>query len=60
MTPATWIMDGDLGTYDVLTPRLRTADTICWLDFALWRCAWRSLRRGRERADYWQWVLLYR
>jgi adenylate kinase family enzyme len=55
-----WIMDGDLGPYDVLAPRLRSADTIFLLDFSLWRCAWRSLRRGRERADYWKWVLSYR
>jgi adenylate kinase family enzyme len=55
-----WIMDGDLGPYDVLGPRLRRADTIIVLDFALWRCAWRSFRRGRERADYWKWVLRYR
>lgn len=60
MAAAGWIMDGDLGPYDVLAPRLRTADTIFLLDFPLWRCAWRSLRRGRERADYWKWVLLYR
>jgi hypothetical protein len=30
------------------------------MDFPLWRCVWRSLRRGRERADYWKWVLSYR
>jgi hypothetical protein len=28
VTAATWIMDGDLGPYDVLAPRLATADTI--------------------------------
>ena len=57
---STWIMDGDLGPHDVLGPRLRKADTIFLLDFSLWRCAWRSLRRGRERADYWRWVFSYR
>jgi adenylate kinase family enzyme len=60
MATASWIMDGDLGPYDVLAPRLRIADTIFLLDFPLWRCAWRSLLRGRERVDYWKWVLLYR
>jgi hypothetical protein len=55
-----WIMDGDLGPYDELAPRLRAADTIFILDFPLWRCAWRSLRRGRERADYWRWLITYR
>lgn len=60
MATATWIMDGDLGPFDVLSPRLGAADTIFLLNFALWRCAWRSLRRGRERSDYWKWVLSYR
>lgn len=55
-----WILDGDLGTYDVLTPRLEAADTVIVLDYSLIRCAWRSLRRSRERLDYWAWVLRYR
>jgi hypothetical protein len=28
--------------------RLRAADTVVVLDFLLWRCAWRALRRSRE------------
>ena len=55
-----WILDGDLGPYDVLAPRLQAADTIVVLDFPLWRCVWQSLRRGRERRDYWTWVVTYR
>lgn len=55
-----WIMDGDLGPYDVLTLRLRRADTIFLLDLPVWLCVWRSLLRGRERADYWKWVFGYR
>ena len=55
-----WIMDGDLGPHDVLAPRLERADTIFLLDFPVWRCIWRSIRRGRERSDYWKWVLIYR
>lgn len=55
-----WIMDGDLGPYDVLDVRLRAADTIVFLDFSPARCAWRSIRRSRERADFWRWVLAYR
>src|SRR3984957_12488734 len=55
-----WIMDGDLGPYDVVEVRLRAADTIIFLDFSLARCAWRALRRSRERADFWWWVLQYR
>ena len=29
----TWVLDGDLGQYDVVEPRLRAADTIIVLDF---------------------------
>jgi adenylate kinase family enzyme len=55
-----WIMDGDLGHYDVLDIRLRAADTIVFLDFSPARCAWRAIRRSRERADFWRWLLTYR
>lgn len=55
-----WIMDGDLGPYDDLAPRLRRADTVVVLDMALWLCAWRALHRGRERRDFWRWVLRWR
>jgi hypothetical protein len=30
------------------------------LDFAFWRCAWRTIRRGREQGGYWRWVWRYR
>ena len=56
----TWIMDGDLGPYDVLDVRLEAADTVVVLDLSLLRCAWRALRRSRERADFWRWLLTYR
>jgi adenylate kinase family enzyme len=55
-----WIMDGDLGSSDVVETRLRAADTVIFLDFPLTRCAWRAIRRSRERADFWWWVLAYR
>ena len=56
-----WILDGDLGPYDTaLEVRLRAADTIIVLDFPFLRCAWRTLRRGREQAEYWRWVWAYR
>ena len=56
-----WIIDGDLGPYDAgLGSRLAAADTIIVLDFGFARCAWRTLRRGRERAAYWRWVWSYR
>lgn len=55
-----WIMDGDLGPYDVVDVRLRAADTIIFLDFSLVRCAWRAIRRSPERADFWRWLVAYR
>ena len=56
-----WIIDGDLGPYDAgLSSRLAAADTIILLDFGFLRCAWRTLRRGREKAEYWYWVWSYR
>jgi len=56
-----WIIDGDLGPYDAgLASRLAAADTIIVLDFGFARCAWRTLRRGRERTEYWRWVWSYR
>jgi len=54
-----WIMDGDLGPYDAVEVRLRAADTILFLDFSLVRCAWRAIRRSREGADFWRWLLSY-
>ncbi len=55
-----WILDGDLGPYDVVEARLPRADTIVLLDIPTWRCAWRALRRSRERLDFWQWLLTWR
>jgi len=55
-----WIVDGELEPYDAPEVRLRAADTIILLDFSIARCAWRALRRSRERADFWLWLLRYR
>lgn len=55
-----WILDGDLGPYDAIEVRLRAADTIIFMDFSLVRCAWRAVRRSRERLDFWIWLLRYR
>lgn len=30
------------------------------MDFTFLRCAWQTLRRGREQAEYWRWVRAYR
>ena len=55
-----WIMDGDLGPHDILTPRLARADTVLILDFGLARCLWQAARRSRERLDFWWWVITWR
>jgi adenylate kinase family enzyme len=55
-----WIMDGDLGPYDALGVRLARADTVLIVDFCFPRCAWRALRRSRERVEFWWWVLTWR
>jgi hypothetical protein len=55
-----WIAEGDLGPYDVLGVRLRTADTVVLLDFSLLRCTWRAVRRSRQRTDFWHWLWSYR
>jgi adenylate kinase family enzyme len=57
---ARWVLDGDLGPHDVLAVRLRAADTVVVLDFPLWRCAWRALRRSRENLAFWRWLVTYR
>jgi hypothetical protein len=55
-----WIIDGDLGQFDVVQTRLRAADTVIFLDFSFSCCAHRAIRRARERIDFWWWVLSYR
>ena len=53
-----WVADGDLG-YDALGVRLKRADTVVLLGPPLRICVWRSLRRSRERLDYWRWLLTW-
>jgi adenylate kinase family enzyme len=55
-----WIVDGDLGQFDVVETRLRAADTVIFLDFSFLCCSLRAIRRSRERIDFWWWVLAYR
>ncbi|MBA3369510.1 MAG: hypothetical protein H0T99_12725 [Geodermatophilaceae bacterium] len=40
--------------------RAEAADTVLVLDFSLMCCAWRAVRRSRERADFWRWMMLWR
>jgi hypothetical protein len=54
-----WIMDGDLGPYDALPVLLSKADTVLLLDFPLWLCLWRALRRDRENWDFWWWLITW-
>jgi adenylate kinase family enzyme len=49
-----WVIDGNYG--GTLGPRLSRADTAIWLDFPVWLCVWRVVRRaiqyrGRTRPD---------
>ena len=55
-----WIMDGDLGPYDLVDLRLRRADTVIILDLSLPRCAWRAIRPARGRVDFWRWGITHR
>lgn len=55
-----WILDGDMGPHDVLAPRLTRADTVVIVDTPLATCIWRAMRRGRQRVDFWVWVLRWR
>lgn len=54
-----WILDGDLGPYDSIEVRLAAADAVIFLDLSVWKCAWRAIRRSRERLDFWMWLLRY-
>jgi adenylate kinase family enzyme len=55
-----WIIDGDLGRYDVLSVRMEAADTVLVLDFGVLLCAKRAIRRSRERAEFWWWLVSWR
>jgi adenylate kinase family enzyme len=55
-----WIMDGDLGKYDELSVRLLAADTVLILDFGIFVCLIRAIRRSKERMDFWWWLLTWR
>lgn len=49
-----WIMDGNYG--GTLSLRLPRADTVIFLDYPVWLCLWRAVRRvaryrGRTRED---------
>ena len=55
-----WILDGDLGPYDALDVRLQRADTVVLFDVPTLVCAWRAVRRSRERLDFWRWLFTWR
>lgn len=55
-----WVLDGDLGPYDVVDRRLARADVVVLFDLPTWRCAWRAVRRSHERLDFWRWLLTWR
>lgn len=55
-----WILDGDLGPYDAPEVRLSRADVVVFFDVNLAVCAWRALRRSRERLDFWKWIVTWR
>jgi uridine kinase len=55
-----WVMDGDLGRFDVLDSRLKAADTILVLDISFLRCMLRAIKRKREDADFWWWIFSWR
>jgi len=40
-----WILEGDLGQFDVVETRLCAADTVIFLDFSFWCCAHRAVLR---------------
>lgn len=42
---ARWIIDGDLGPYDVTENRSTRADTVVVIDTPLVKSVWRALRR---------------
>ncbi len=55
-----WILDGDLGPYDEVAIRLTQANAVVMFDLPTRLCAWRALRRSRERWDFWLWLLTWR
>ncbi|AOL94802.1 AAA family ATPase [Porphyrobacter sp. LM 6] len=49
-----WLIEGNYGS--TLAPRLERADTVIYLDFPIWLCLWRLIRRvttlrGQSRPD---------
>lgn len=55
-----WILDGDLGPYDVLDVRLTECDAVVLFDLPTRVCAWRAMRRSRQQLDFWRWLFTWR
>lgn len=47
MAAERWLVDGNYGS--TMEPRLALADTVIYLDFPVWLCLWRIVRR------WWRW-----
>jgi hypothetical protein len=54
-----WVLDGDLGPYDDPAPRLARATDVALLSLPLRTCARRAARRGRERSDFWRYLVTW-
>jgi adenylate kinase family enzyme len=55
-----WILDGDLGPYDMLDVRLTFCDAVVLFDLPTRVCAWRAVKRSRQGLDFWRWLLTWR
>lgn len=57
---SSWIIDADLGPYEIDEPRLGKPDEVWVLDFAPLTCLLRALRYPRERRDVRVWLFRWR
>lgn len=56
----TWVLDADLGPYDLDEPRLGRPDEVWVLDFRPITCLLRALRYSSERRDLRVWLFRWR
>lgn len=55
-----WIMDADLGPFDITEPKLGHPDEVWVLNYSPLRCLLRALRYPKERRDVRVWVFRWR